>query len=41
MDTAKVQSQQLALNAYLSFDVKDHAIELGYQFEQAISQGFH
>lgn len=37
---SKSQSQQLALNAYLSFDVKDHAIELGYQFEQAISQGF-
>lgn len=37
---SKSKGQQLGLNAYLSFDLKDHAVELGYQFEQSISQSF-
>ncbi len=36
----KSRGHQLGFNAYISFDVKDHAIELGYQFEQSISQSF-
>lgn len=34
------KGHRIGFNAYISFDVKDHAIELGYQFEQSISQSF-
>lgn len=37
---SKSRGQQLGVNAYVSFDIKDHAIELGYQFEQSVSQSF-
>jgi hypothetical protein len=37
----KSRGHQFGFNAYVSFDIKkDHAIELGYQFEQSISQSF-